>query len=477
MKSNKLFKIKYLLLLTISSGLSAGCEELLEIETPRTETVRETVFSTDETANAAMDGVYVTFIGPGPSFLMGGGLEITTGLVSDELINYSSTQRNIEYANNDIQPDNTNVFSVFWRQPYEVIYNVNGIIEGVTNNNQINFELRNHLRGEALFIRALMHFYLVNFFGSVPYSESTAIETNNSLSREQPSAIYEKITRDLIEAYELMFEDYVISEGVRVRANRYAAAALLARVYLYIEEWSNAEEFASIVIDQNGLYTLETLDNTFLATSLEAILQLASINFRRNENISPLGDVFVITRSPGFGLTGFTSINPGFLAVFDTNDARLNNWIGEYTSGTDTWLFPNKYKNHLANEVVAPENTVILRLAEQYLIRAEARARLNNIPESIEDIDNIRGRAGLTLLADSIPEISQTDLLVMIGKERQKELFAEGGHRWFDLKRTGQADQVLAPVKEGWQPTDVLFPIPESELEKNANLLPQNEGY
>ena len=61
--------------------------------------------------------------------------------------------------------------------------------------------------------------------------------------------------------------------------------------------------------------------------------------------------------------------------------------------------------------------------------------------------------------------------------ERRVELFTEGGHRWLDLKRTNQADNVLSQIKSSWDVTDVLFPIPEDEIENNANLLPQNPGY
>ena len=454
--------------------LIVSCEDFVEIDAPRTETIRETVFSSDETANAAMNGVYRT-VTPGLS-LFGGGLEVITGLLSDEMNSPRDILPYKEYERNDAQPNNSELTRAFWSNPYSAIYNANAIIEGLTDNNQVSPDLRDHLQGEALFMRALLHFHMVNLYGAIPYVESTDIEVNNSLSREQPAEVYPKIIRDLLEAEQLMFEDYQVSDGVRVRANRYAATALLAKVYLYTEDWSNAEALASNVIDETGLYTMEVLDNVFTTTSQESILQVASISGFDNSNITPLGDYLVIFRPP-IGLIGLGSLDEDFLTIFDPGDARLNSWIGSFTSGATTWYFSNKYKNHQFTEVGPPENMLIMRLAEQFLIRAEARAQLNEIPGAVADIDVIRARAGVTLLSDSIPGISQTELLLFIEQERQRELFVEAGHRWFDLKRTGRADEVLSIVKPTWEPTDVLLPIPEVELGRNANLLPQNPGY
>jgi hypothetical protein len=115
---------------------------------------------------------------------------------------------------------------------------------------------------------------------------------------------------------------------------------------------------------------------------------------------------------------------------------------------------------------------MVFRLAEQYLIRAECYARQEKIDEAKSDLDMIRKRAGLPAETASIPD----ELLTAIAGERRIELFAEWGQRWFDLKRTHKATEILAPIKPGWQPTDTLFPIPSGEILKNTALT-QNEGY
>src|SRR5690606_40581539 len=107
------------------------------------------------------------------------------------------------------------------------------------------------------------------------------------------------------------------------------------------------------------------------------------------------------------------------------------------------------------------------RFAEQYLIRAEARAMQGKLSGAIADVDKIRQRAGLELISDTNPAIDKEALLNIIFQERKLELFSEWGHRWFDLKRTGRASAVLSSIKPQWQDTDILYPVPEEERSKN----------
>jgi hypothetical protein len=121
----------------------------------------------------------------------------------------------------------------------------------------------------------------------------------------------------------------------------------------------------------------------------------------------------------------------------------------------------------------ATEYLMVLRLAEQFLIRAEARAHQKNLADAISDLNIIRHRAGLPDLSSSLV---QADVLAAVEKEKRIEFFAEFGHRWFDLKRTGRVDAVLAPIKPLWTSTAAFYPLPFSELQKDPNLT-QNPGY
>ena len=114
----------------------------------------------------------------------------------------------------------------------------------------------------------------------------------------------------------------------------------------------------------------------------------------------------------------------------------------------------------------------MFRLAEQYLIRSEARAQQNNLSGAASDLNTIRARAGLGVT----PAATQADLLLAIEKERWVELFTEMSDRWFNLKRTGRIDAVLSLTKPQWQSFQALYPIPTTEITANPKLL-QNPGY
>ena len=115
---------------------------------------------------------------------------------------------------------------------------------------------------------------------------------------------------------------------------------------------------------------------------------------------------------------------------------------------------------------------MVMRLAEQYLIRAEARAQQGNISGGLSDLNVIRNRANLI----DISGVSQNELLKDIIQEKRIELFTEWGHRWLDLKRTNNTDAILSPIKPNWNSEDKLYPIPLRELDSNPNLN-QNSGY
>ena len=162
---------------------------------------------------------------------------------------------------------------------------------------------------------------------------------------------------------------------------------------------------------------------------------------------------------------------------FEANDNRkvIGKWVKSVTVNNITYYYPFKYKIGRVN-VPASEYSMVLRLAEVFLIRAEARAQQNIIDGAKFDINLIRTRAGLgNTTADD-----KASLLAAILHERQVELFTEWGHRWFDMKRSESLDAIMTPIctqKGGtWMTTAQLYPIPTFELGLNSNLI-QNPGY
>lgn len=437
-----------------------GCDSFVEVETPASQLPGNIVFEDVNTVNAAMADVYVKLRDSGVLSGQGLGTSYTLGLYADELTYYAITP-NTEFSNTMIGTSPTS--SSMWTNSYKQIYGANAIIEGITNSASLPIESRNQFRGEALFIRALVHFYLLNLYGDIPYITSTDYTINRLVSRMPVEVVYQKIISDLEEAAALLPEAYITDE--RVRPNKSAVQALLARAYLYHGDWEEAISNATTVIN-NTEYILETnLDNVFLRESSSTIWHFKPKLEGLNANEGALF-IFLTGPPPSVGLSS------AFVQSFENGDARKNHWIKEVTNGTNIWYHAYKYKQR-SNTGTSQEYSIVLRLAEQYLIRAEAKARQGEITGAKEDLNQIRNRAGL----NDTQAITQSEVIDAVFAERRHELFTEFGHRFFDLKRTGHLDDVLSQSKPGWDHNDMLWPIPESELLLNPNLQPQNPGY
>lgn len=442
--------------------LIQGCDQSIEVDPPKTELVSTTVFEDDRTAKAVMDGVYSRMVG-GLGYASGFANSITVknGLASDELVANGAPD---PFYNNSVVPSNSALERYFWEEPYQYIYTVNSILEGLDISTGVSASLRERLQGEALFIRAFCYFYLVNDFGEVPLHLGSDPEVNAKASRSSVNEVYTQIISDLSAAEILLGVDFGVSSNERIRPSSWSAKALLARVYLYTEQWDLAEAKATQLIEHTTLFeVLPDANEVFLKNSREAIWQLMPVrpNFNTME-----GYRFIATRAP----VSSETLSETLLNSFESGDLRYANWIGSISNSSGVWYFPYKYKIRLSSSL--EEYSMVLRLAEQYLIRAEARARLNKLSGAQEDLNAIRNRSGLS---DSGAEGSE-DILQAIYKERQVELFAEWGHRWYDLKRTGLVDQVLSSVKSQWRSTAKLYPIPIKEVDRNPNIS-QNEGY
>lgn len=486
-------------LLSITPFLS-GCEKLVDAGDPLTTITTNQTFSRDGSALAALSGIYSQLIngipsGNGPSFTFSnGGLMLYTGMSADELVNHDGVANKLDndFVINKLDSRNSNNKQTLWTPLYKLIFNVNSLTEGVTasSSNQLTAATKKQLMAEAKFIRAFCYFYLTNLYGDVPLALSTDWKVNSQMARTAQSKVYEQIIKDLLDAQKDLPEDYVITGGERIRANKFAATALLARVYLYREDWKNAEMQSSAVIGNNQYQLEDDLNKVFLSTSREAIWQLkpsaassqSAIYDARYfvpyfwwTDLSPAERPLYLLYFSELSMLYYPPylMTPQLAAAFETGDQRKVMWTSyietpataPYSGSTD--YFPKKYAR-LSNPYYA-----VFRLAEQFLIRAEARVHLDNLPGADQDVNAIRKRAGL----EDINSGSASAALEAIAHERQTELFAEWGHRWFDLKRTGKASEVLTKIPgKQFEPFQLLYPIPQDELQIDPNLT-QNPGY
>lgn len=469
-------KINIYLSSIIAGLVFTSCEKMLEVEIDKSLIPYDVVFNNDITATSAVIGIYADMYN-NEGFASGVPNSVTclTGLSSDELQDEATFSPDfLQFQENTLLPVNSNILSL-WKSMYFTIYQANNALEGIEQSTALTASVKQQLQGEVLFVRAFSYFYLVNLFGEVPLVISTDFETTSKQKKQPIAAIYAQIIDDLNKAKELLVDAYPLTE--RVRPNKAAALSLLARVYLFLENWDKAKSTATEVIDDSRYKTLPALNDAFLKTSAEAIWQLRPRGSDRNTNE---GYTFNLVIGPEyfrpFALTS-AQVN-----AFEQNDDRRLQWMDSISVDGVSWFyFPYKYKVADGGQSSNPsvpltEYSVVLRAAELYLIRAEANAHLNELGEAINDVDKVRERAGLPKINDINPGILQQDLLKAIYSEKRSEFFTEWGHRWLDLKRTNRANDELA-TKPNWNTTDQLYPIPQSEIDNNPGMGDQNQGY
>lgn len=461
-----MIRFTFLLFIVVLWLFSQGCSKILNVDNPDNKITGSELFKDNEAAESAVLGIYSA--ASGTSDLLSGSTSIYTGVYADELT-YTGSQASItEFFQGTVASTNSTIEINFWNNTYRFIYQVNACLEGLHKSQSLSAGVRAKLTGECRFLRALLYFHLVQFFGDVPLVTVTNYNANENMPRTNTVRIKDSIRADLLSAKELLPETY--PSGEKARANKWAAAALLARHYLYEQEWAKAEAAASEII-QSGVYHLEALNNTFLANSAEAILQLRPVltgyNTMEGNMLIPTG----VSR-PVCPLT------KQLLSAFETRDKRRTAWVNSKSANGITYYYPYKYKQraNFTSSFKLTEYTMLLRLAEMYLVRAESRAYLEQLSAAITDVDSVRSRAGLPLIAVTNPNISLAALKDKIQQERRIEFFSESGHRWFDLKRTGKANETMTAIKPGWKETQHLWPIPHAQIALNP-FLTQNAGY
>ncbi|WP_188316000.1 RagB/SusD family nutrient uptake outer membrane protein [Chitinophaga agrisoli] len=456
-----------------------GCKDFVQVDPPITGITKGSAYDDDKSALAVLTGIYSKVISRGGIASGERSIGYYMAQYADELQNWSPQNTSQPFYVNALQ--NTGLVSAIWNSLYQQTYVCNAAIEGITAAGALSADVKNQTLGEARLMRAFLYLQLVNLFGDVPMPLSTDYNANNTLTRSPQAKVYEQIVQDLQTAQQLLSDDYKNGNGKTTtdkgRPNKQAAAALLARVYLYLKDWQHAAEQADAVLGDSHYALAADPVDAFPPNSQEAIWQMAPIS--EGAGIS-LGDPQVYLLTPGAPPDVFrpVSLSTRLLNAFETGDKRFAAWVGvddvaaTGTVPTHTYYYPKKYKLPTG----PGEYCMIIRLAEVLLIRAEARAQLNNLTGAKADLDAIRTRAGLGGTTAATKEA----LLDAILHERQVELFTEWGHRWFDLKRAGKADAIMSvvtPEKGGvWSSNWLLWPIPQSEILLNDHLS-QNPGY
>jgi len=474
--------MKYRIFFLVAMVTLISCKRLVEVPSPITSTSAANVYTTNADAAAVLTGIYTNI---SSSSITNGGISsisLFPSLSADELTLFDFSNSTLtSYYRDALLASNGS--SGFWNQTYPVIYVTNAAIEGLQSSSSLTPAIKEDLLGEAMFMRAFCYFYLVNFYGGVPLVTSTDPSTNRVLSRSTSDQVYNQIVSDLIGAQGLLSNNYLARDIQTVTTERtsptkWAALALLSRVYLYLGDWSKADSTSSLVIGNTSLFGIDSINQTFLKNSTETIWSLQPVLSTPSNTWE--GALFILPVSGPNSSSNPVYLTSELVNSFENGDLRRKNWIDSVPStvvNAAPYYYAYKYENNGSASNVT-EYTIVFRLAEQYLIRAEARTWLNNFNGAQQDINVIRSRAGLagTQLSD------QSSLLNLIMQERRVELFTEWGQRWLDLKRTGTINNVMDTIcsLKGtiWNPDWNLYPIPQLEIILDPSLVgEQNPGY
>lgn len=455
----KIFITKAALLLSMVSVCS--CEQMLDINPPQNEMVTDQVFEDPQTANAALENLYYRLWNN--SILSGAanGMGAVLGSYADDFdCYYSSNNGGMELYLNQPLPTNP-MIEKMWNSSYQIIYAANLMIEKTDASTGIPQANKDLIKGEALFIRTLLYFYLQQLFDEIPYTVSTDYIYNSQVEKLTKTELLNKAEADLVLAVSLLKDNYRNSN--RIYPNRKVAQLLLAKVYLLNGKWAAAEEQCRTVLQFPGYQFENNLQDVFHHTGTHILWQLAPQYAGQSTQEAPF---FYFENSA----PNAYAVSAGLFGVFDAGDLRKTKWIDPVQSQGQVWYRYAKYKNIFDNE---NEYSVLNRLEEVYFVLAESLAEQGRTGEALPYLNYTRQRAGLLPLTGTY---SRPQLLAELLLEKRKEFFGESGMRFFDLKRLGRLDD-LKMTKPNWQDFHRTLPLPQKELVLNPNLNPQNAGY
>lgn len=481
-----------------------SCKKFLDIGAPVTTLNQENVFSTDLTATQVITGFYASLseenMNNPTNPLVFGSLFTSAGVAGDELTLYSSNSNLVPYYTNAVLANSTNNP---WSRIYNYIFRTNIAIQGLEASDQLTLSTKNQLLGECKFFRAFCYFYLVNLYGDVPIPVETDPEINRLLGRSKKDLVYQQIFKDLNEAVNKLSVDFLDANlkvtSERTRPTQWAAKALLSRAYLYHGDYLEAENAASSVIENNHFDLTSSIDDVFKKNSQETIWALQPVFANTNQGYNTGEGKILLLPVGGPNASFPVSLSSNVVDNFEHGDMRKTKWTNSITTTTGiTYNYASKYKANAIQSTVT-EYSIVLRLGEVYLIRAEARAKQGQakFATAVADLNKLRSRArALPTSSSDTPlpalssSMSQANMLSAIERERFSELFTEWGHRWLDLKRTpgfanpsvSRADELMPEIcaKKGgvWSPNWKLWPIPMDDLLRNPNMQgQQNPGY
>lgn len=394
-----------------------------------------------------------------------------------------------------------------WQDLYQVIQNANIIISSVEGNEAISEGNRTQFLGEALFMRAYSYYHLTNLWGDVPYyREPLSISEISTLGRTGKGQIQADVLTELQQAQDLLPDSYPASEQGRV--TKWTAATVMTKLHLILQQWQQARDKALEIINESPHRLLDDYAEVFDPNNEYNAEVIWALDFVKDINPDNWVDHFtprirdepkdadqrpalseaLSERNEGFTGFGLSVPLPDYVNKFPLDDLRRPSNVVESYLGFEL-NFPYMPKMWNLDQINSPrgnhgDNKIIFRMADVYLMAAEAENELNGPAQAFQYINQVRERAYEP--DQPLTGLSQQQLREAIYDERKWELGGEG-HRRLDLIRWGILLDVVRNTEyrvynpaANIQPYHVLLPIPVEELRLNPALLesdPTNNGY
>jgi len=493
MLKNKLYKIWIL----VMAGALGACHEELLNPVPESVLTNVNAFNKASDMNLAVLGVYATYQDRIPS-----DYELWE-MPSDNMyaFYFGATPGIEEITVLQVNPENPKI-NDFWKRNYNGIFRANSVLANIEKPTDYAAGQKDQLIGEAKFMRATYYFDLVRTFGGVPaITTVVTAEQARGISKATENEIYQIIIDDLKDAVTKLPLPAAIAKG---RASKAAASALLAKVYVYRENWTEAKPLLEDVLNNYNYGLVSNYGSLFeVATenNSEVVFGIPYVTGTDGQNLT-------YALSPIYGIHGV--INNGnrvgrptwdLHTAFEPGDSRFDVTISEYqltfdSKATDApFWFPyfNKWIVPSPNPTSSALDIPIIRYADVVLLYAETLYNLNDPDGALTQINRVRARAfGNTdhnyVLADIPNDDAFLDVLLL---ERRLEFVAEN-QRWFDLVRTGRYMTELAEYDGEYndgsgeamkitvdvKPHKKYFPIPWEQIELSEDgVLKQNDGY
>lgn len=461
----KILKTNLLILLVALVGFS--CEDQLSTS-PYDLIGADAAFQTAADLEAAALGAY--------GGVSGQNIYAINALITDNLRRAdTNTGQGMQLFNHNIIAGDGTVLGA-WNNAYVVIDRINrilGALESVETTTPAATSLKTQIEGEMLALRAYQHFELYRLFANYDYPDNSGLAVPymtesiiSSPARSTKDEFFTQLIQDLVDAEDIL-DDFTISNE---RLNVNAVRGLRARIALYNGQWDDAIDYATDVIDAVPLTPIADFPSLWDDTVEGEII------FKLPRLTAADGTIDIFERSTNSDIFFYASNELVNAYTDGTNDVRYTTYFDD----TD----PTSVRVVKYNKIAGLKNVAdikMMRVAEMYLIRAEAHAQNDDLALAADDINDLR-TARITGVTDLV-FANQNSALDAIRDEARLELAYEG-HRFFNLKRADQpvtripADIDGATTSDGFAATSNFFvlPIPQAEIFANENMA-QNPGY